>query len=489
MRSRILLCGIFLMNALGCNSADLNCETDHSCKVVTEQSVFVDGQHGDDAQDCTQDHPCKTLKAGIDKAQKTEKTTVYVTQGLYEESLILVDGISIAGGYQIDADRKWVLGESGETLITNPLYNNSPSGGIWGEHITTPTTLSRLHVRAKDGDSAINAGQSTYGLYCNDCKALALVQVNIEAGAGASGKPGQAGAPGTAGLDGEAGKDSPCVADTAGGGGGTSKGAGSPMSGRGGAGGNSYNIPNQAGYDGFASVGQIAGGLAGEGGKVPQNGISGDNAWTPGKLGTTGAGGAEGEITAKGWISAAGQPGTNGSEGIGGGGGGGGGGTGSTYTGGTMRYPGAGGGSGGSGGEGGMGGWGGQGGGGSFGLLAIDSDGLAIKDSSIRSNNGGEGGAGGPGGTGGRGGANGPGGKSNCGTGYGGQGGSGSRGGEGGFGGGGAGGPSWSVYTLRSKLSIDNTKMFFGTGGVGGASDANQSGNGTPGAAGEIMQK
>jgi hypothetical protein len=162
----------------------------------------------------------------------------------------------------------------------------------------------------------------------------------------------------------------------------------------------------------------------------------------------------------------------------GGGGGGGGGGTANCVS------TGASGGGGGGGGCAGTGGAGGTGGGGSFGVISVDSQ-ITIRSSVVRASRGGAGGRGGMAGSGGGGGMGlngGPygGASEQDDGGAAGFGGNGGKGGNGGAGGGGGGGPSAAVVCVGTgSITVPQTMLVPGTGGVGGISLVNNGMNGT----------
>jgi len=416
-------------------------------------SIFV-APTGDDAAPGTKAAPKRTLAAAVAAAQQAGRDAVLVAAGTYAERLVVADGVSVYGGY--DA-KSWQRRDTNLTWIQGAKL---PSGseGARAEGIGTPTTLQRLRISAPDA-----ATGSAYGLVAIEATRLRLERVDVSAGAGANGAPGAAGSQGSNGKPGANGKAGDCDDNNPGAGGAGGGTLSVAYGGAGGAGGyGSISPTGWAGLTGWIGVAGGAGGATGNPGKAGQPGQNGPN----GATGAPGMGGAGGAIVGGAWRSADGSEGEAGGPGHGGGGGGGGGGQ--------DVWPfyggGNGGGGGGEGGHGGRGGSGGKGGGGSFGVFAVGSHGLVITDSTVRSGAGGHGGTGGQGGNGGAGGAGGQGGKACVSeVGAGGAGGKGGTGGKGGQGGGGAGGPSYALFGTSGQLTVTDTILEHGTGGLGGS--------------------
>ena len=417
-------------------------------------SIFV-SPAGADANPGTQAAPKRTIVAGIAAAEQSGRGAVLIAAGQYPGRPLLVNGISLYGGYD---PATWQRSDVNVTAITGA---HTPDGaeGLRAEHILDPTTLQRLRI------SSPNAGvASSYGIIAVSAPRLRLERVEVSAGNGAKGASGAQGSEGADGKPGVAGKGGSCDSNAIGAGG---AGGGTAGVAFGGAGGNgaygSLVYTGKPGMPGWGAVLGGQGGATGDPGKTGENGANG----LPGYPGAPGTGGMGGTIDDGFFQSGRGGDGEYGVAGQGGGGGGGGGGQDVwVYYGG-----GNGGGGGGEGGHGGTGGRGGRGGGGSFGVFALHSPGLAIKDSTITSAAGGHGGQGGYGGQGGAGAQGGAGGKVCLAeVGAGGKGGSGGPGGNGGPGGAGAGGPSFTLYGTGGTLSVSSSILTHGTAGLGGYS-------------------
>jgi len=431
-------------------------------------AVFVDGLGGNDADPGTMTQPKRTIGAAIVTAAAAGMD-VYISWGIYAESVTLADGVGLHGGY--DRTAGW-----SRSAVSPPVIGAGTTA-VLGDGLPSPLVLQLLRIRSGD---ATATGASTFGLRLSNAPSVTIEGCVVEAGrgtAGAAGTDGTAGAAGNGGGQGVSGcEDSgfPCSGCSRPAGG----LAGASACGRpGGVGG----VPgHECGCGAFGGTGTI-----GTGGGVGGCGCGGGNGspGSPGAAGTQGvdgAGGADlGVLGGSGYFPAAGFLGGTGAHGNGGGGGGGGSGGDDDCD----SY-GSSGGGGGGGGCGGTPSSGGQGGGGSFAVYLVDS-GATILGGAIVTAGGGEGGAGGTGGDGGSGGAAGPGGPYGGATeqddgGMGAAGGTGGAGGRGGHGGGGGGGPSIGVVCVgASAASASPTTAFtIAPGGAGGASQ------GTAGAAG-----
>ena len=427
---------------------DSNCDgTDGD----VSRSVFV-ASYGDDANPGTRVAPKRTINAAILAAKADDgKSWVLVENGLYDEQVILSEGVHVVGGYTFGWRR-------------DPRSHVTIRGGnpaIEGKNIRQPTILMNLDVQPAE---QVERGESVITMYLEQSPGVVMQRLILTggtAGDGLAGSPGMVGATGNAGRAGGDGReDSGFITCNERGKPPEGAGAMSPCAGgAGGAGG----LPGKNRDAGEAGARGSDGAQGGAGGLRNQAGEPGGPGG-PGAPGMPGAGGSSaGSFQGLRWVGQAGGPGTSGAPGASGGGGGGGGGGSS----GCMSWGGAGGG-GGSGGCGGQGGQGGSPGGASVALFLLDSD-VRMEECKIILGSGGRGGDGGQGGQGGEGGRGGPGGKREDDSGPGGDGGRGGQGGRGGSGGGGAGGPAFGIYS-NLVLTVAPLSMEYvqGVGGFGG---------------------
>ncbi len=522
-----------------------------------DNGIFV-AKHGDDGYDGRWDQvddeirPKRTIQAGIDAAAIAGVPYVYVATGVYSETVNLVAGVAVFGGYSAD----FALRDP--ALYQTAIVGLQPELGLPGVVNAIDLTGGDPGSVALAGFSVFGApvrdpGASSYAIYVRNCDETLELGYNevfagsggdgLRGGDGSSGAVGQPGGPGVAALDlwfeyGITRHDCTSSHWSAGGAPGVESCAGTSSSG--GAGG-ARGCPT---YDGSVTgvprpeergVAGDDGGVIGGGGT---GGAAGRDVWhqsyncagystfgplqgIPGVDGARGAdahGGAVCELASATITDGLFHPpprldGGDGTAGSGGGGGGSGGGA-------AVHQPcfakgygydnlGGTGGGGGAGACGGAGGEGGTGGGGAFGLFVLfDSPPTsppAIHGNAIYGGVGGYGGAGGNGGAGGAGGAGGIGGDGG-GSGdsdpvdptypafAGGRGGTGGNGGHGGGGGGGCGGPAYGIFAegidpaLVQPWRTDNTFIDAGRGGLGGSGGFSLGEPGADGADGPALE-
>ncbi len=521
---------------LTCNSGyfDLNGIPDDGCEFALEASVIyvstADAQALDDAT-CglgpigtgAGNHPCKTITHGLTRAGETGRGNLHVADGLYNETVILVNGVSLYGGYKADTWERHLT----STLTVwrgNTTAYEPHKATVIALNITSTTVLEGFVIY---GQAATGTGGNSYAMYVSGCDADLTIRYNTIYGAtGGPGADGSAGSAGAAGGNGvgrasnPAGYDSIYSSYDCGGwsccdssdnrqyaNGGTN---GSCSNANGGAGGGNTcspvnNTPTSGAPGGNGQgTGGGAGGLEGydmtftDDGSTyycnefslsqSKNGFNG----VDGATGTEGSGGggalnATGGIAAGHWVGGGGVAGGTGTVGGGGGGGGAGGGSNSLTDYDDML--GAHGGGGGAGGCGATGATAGTYGGGSFGIFLINTTAPTLQNNIIVIGTGGTGGKGGNGGIGGVGGNGGDGGIVGttiprwC-SGNAGKGGKGGRGGHGGGGGGGAGGVALGVALNNVTAAPDYTTNNSFNGGAGGAGGTGGASLGNPGSTG-----
>ncbi len=489
--------------------------------ILTDAVFVATGGTDQDLCGLTFDMPCKTITYGIQIADTYNRPNVYVQAGYYDETVIMMNGINVIGGFDDTWQRAARTTSGHDVHIRGSSYydsieNTSENISVWAHGLAVETTLQEVVV---EGLTANVPGKSSYAIHVKGSK-LTLKNVTV---IGGNGKAGTNGTPGTdasstytyamQGKDGANGREEPgCNTDRqSGGAAGTrtcANGDGSYFDASGGAGGQSGTVDTDCScgtFDQWNCDYCSRGGIRGD--AAPYNGgscgtgsasfgcygaASGSSCYdsgtpTPsgggGKNGTTtngggGGGGNLGRISGSYWRPNDGADGKIGSHGSGGGGGGGSGGNDS----GSPDDQGASGGGGGAGGcRAPSAGTAGTGGGGSFGVFALSST-LTLSGCTIQRGIGGAGGTGGDGGTGQPGAPGGPGGIAFSGVGKGGDGGDGAHGGHSGGGGGGAGGHSIGIFYYGTTLTGTCTATGGAVGAKGGA--GLKAGDGNPGIAG-----
>ncbi len=135
-------------DACDCNVSDPD--------IRSSDAIFVVST-GNDTRTGARNDPVRTISHGISLAQEAGKTKVYVVSGTYEESVSMVNGISVFGGFN--------LGSNG-TTCDKTLYNgvrevntvtitNGNSPVVAFHNLTLATTLEGVVVRSSS--SAANA--------------------------------------------------------------------------------------------------------------------------------------------------------------------------------------------------------------------------------------------------------------------------------------------------------------------------------------------
>lgn len=441
------------------------------------KALFVDTRTGNDNNAGTRTAPLKTISAALQQlaGMSSSIDQVYVSKGEYVESLSLVDGISIYGGF--DAAAGWSRSAGNVVQVLGNYRNtNNHVIAVRGSNLngSKETTIQNIEMIAGNATEAIPGtqnGASSYALHCTNCTKLRVVGVIAQAGSGALGRQGVAqgvaiypdsntlpascaGKPGDLQNHGSrpggvGGTALSCAAGRGGGNGGASglKGSGQP--------GASGQVSGQGGGSGGAAGGHRGNGSAGVAGAPGQPGVSGS------------VGAAKGVISGGFWSGIAGSAGGTGHAGHGGGGGGGGGGHDRSLA------DNRGGGSGGGGGAGGCAGTGGDGGGAGGASIAIalhTSTGATVVRSSLRTSKAGAGGSGRIGGAGSAGCSGGAGVAGYKTAGNGANGGNGGTGGAGGAGGGGAGGASVGLLLSSTTLTPVSPTYSLSESGAGGES-------------------
>ncbi|MBI5478017.1 MAG: hypothetical protein HY906_04130 [Deltaproteobacteria bacterium] len=462
---------------------DANC--DGIDGTITKSIFVAPPPLGSDINAGTMTAPVATIAKGIQLAT-AQKLDVLVALGTYSESVTLVAGVSLYGGY--DAADSWKRAR--HTTGTGTIIQGDTTA-VLGQNLAQETHVELIEVRSK---KPTTTGASSYGVRIISSTGPVIISDCIVAAA--DGADSASGAAGSTGSGGSSGGNAS----------GTTRGTGgaSPCGATGGYGGSSVNgrTTGAHGDPGTQVSGGGTGGPAGSGGgpgacsltdstdgdPAPPVGesLASAGAGDPGANGNPGA--SFGAFDGSGLYSS--PSGGDGQSGGHPGGGGGGGGAGGGTSHGTSGFPtfcldcdndvssGAGGG-GGGGGCGGGSGHGGGGGGGSFAVVVVNSV-ATVDRCTLLSGVGGSGGAGGNGGLGGSGAGSGSGAgavcEGGCSNRCGGAGHAGGQGGEGGRGGGGAGGSggaSVCVVHVGTAPTTSGNTCANGGGGNGGAGGTN----------------
>src|SRR6185503_8873645 len=142
-------------------------------------------------------HPCRSISQGIARAGIIGRTKVLVADGLYDESVTMVNGISVLGGHQPDNWQPHVL--TTNTVMQGAGAIGSHQFAVRANGISTATVFEGFVVR---GPSNGSAGGNSYAMYvANANTSLAIRNNVIFAGRGGAGSPGPNGSNGVLGVN------------------------------------------------------------------------------------------------------------------------------------------------------------------------------------------------------------------------------------------------------------------------------------------------
>jgi streptogramin lyase len=180
-------------------------EADGSCSsrsVDEVKGLFVSPNGGDVSGCGGPDTPCRTVQAGIDHAQALGRTVVYVAAGVYVESIRLVAGVAVEGGW-LEQQRVWIPdcspSTSGGVVIEAPA---DQSITVLADGLGGSSSLRALTIRSKDTTN-VTPSESLYGVFARGVDTtLTLEDVSVRmvaAGDGLDGDPGRTVAAATGG--------------------------------------------------------------------------------------------------------------------------------------------------------------------------------------------------------------------------------------------------------------------------------------------------
>ena len=197
--------------------------TDNNCDGidgVIANSIFVTPS-GDDVNPGSMALPKKTINAGITAALGAGFVSVLISTGTYAERVIIMNGISLYGGY--NSSTAWSRSAANLVTVTG-LDQNDRVIAIEGTGITSATTIDRIRFVTinASGPAVGGNGKSNYSVFLSFCTGTLFKNCFIKSGNASAGNPGTAGttgANGTIGLNGLIGDCSVFVVATGGGGG------------------------------------------------------------------------------------------------------------------------------------------------------------------------------------------------------------------------------------------------------------------------------
>jgi len=143
--------------------------------------------------------PCGSVQLGIDRANVMGVgTIVYVAAGTYTESVSLVAGVTVQGGWDYESDGGWApvcTGNPAQAVVIAAPSNANVT--VQATDIGGAALLQTLTI-ASMAQSAVQPGESIYGIVATGSTTLALDDVVVSVvggGGGSTGMPGDGGAP------------------------------------------------------------------------------------------------------------------------------------------------------------------------------------------------------------------------------------------------------------------------------------------------------
>jgi len=166
--------------------------------VIPFDAIYV-STFGNDLDDGGHLTPVKTISQGLALAQAAGKDSVMVASGIYNEDLIILNGINIIGGR--DPDQAW----ADDPGILSTV--NGSNEAVMADSITMSTVLEGLRVIS--GDATVT-GESSVAVTVVNSSQLTLLGCTLVPGSGRSGMPGFLGNDGPSGSSGQAGMNGLC---------------------------------------------------------------------------------------------------------------------------------------------------------------------------------------------------------------------------------------------------------------------------------------
>lgn len=179
--------------------------TDTNCDGIDGQldaAIFVSRQGSDSNNGLSPTSPVLTIGRALTVAPGASKRDIYVAGGVYSESVTLVAGVNLYGGYNLDFTQR------DADLFPTTIYGRAPSvsqpGALNAVSLSTATHVEGFSIVAGNATQTI---VSSYAVYLRDTSnALTLRNNTIVAGNGAPGSRGNSGTRGTDGTIGAVGQ-------------------------------------------------------------------------------------------------------------------------------------------------------------------------------------------------------------------------------------------------------------------------------------------
>ena len=147
----------------------------------------------DDATCGTMAKPCKSINWGVSQAANAALRYVYVQASVYNEEVVLFNGIDIVGGYDTNWQRA-ARGTAGHDVVINGAFDSTEGQfiGVLAHSLTAQTTMWDLDIHGPNANDGLHPGYSTYAVHAYNAK-LRLHRVGVFGGNGGDGKGGNNG--------------------------------------------------------------------------------------------------------------------------------------------------------------------------------------------------------------------------------------------------------------------------------------------------------
>jgi hypothetical protein len=142
----------------------------------------------DDATCGTLAKPCKSINWGISQAANSAMRFVYVQAAVYNEEVVLFNGIDVVGGYDTNWQRA-ARGTAGHDVVITGAFDSTEQQfvSVLAHSLAANTTVRDLDIYGPNANDGLHPGLSSYAVHASQAK-LTLHRVGVFGGNGADGK-------------------------------------------------------------------------------------------------------------------------------------------------------------------------------------------------------------------------------------------------------------------------------------------------------------
>ncbi|HEX9101274.1 MAG TPA: hypothetical protein VF997_03685, partial [Polyangia bacterium] len=147
----------------------------------------------DDATCGTMMKPCKSINWGISQAANAALRYVYVQAAVYNEEVVLFNGIDLVGGYDSNWQRA-ARGTAGHDVVITGAFDSTEGQfiSVLAHSLAAQTTLWDLDIYGPNANDGAHPGYSSYAVHAYNAK-LRLHRVGVFGGNGGDGRNGNPG--------------------------------------------------------------------------------------------------------------------------------------------------------------------------------------------------------------------------------------------------------------------------------------------------------